>query len=81
MEPGYKVRMLEMTCALSAVLTQSDKEQLFGLQKTAESALVNIADSMFNSHANTVIMPGEWGPSGGPAEAAATLLPDFETAG
>lgn len=47
----------------------------------AESALVSTADSMFNSHANTVIMPGKSGPPGGPAEDVATLLPDFEIAG
>lgn len=47
----------------------------------AESALVSTADSMFNSHANTVIMPGKSGPPGEPAEDVATLLPDFEIAG
>lgn len=82
MEPGYKVRMLEVTCVLSALLTQSDKEQLIGLQKKmAESALASTADSMLNSHANTVIMSGKSGPPGGPAEDGATLLPDFEIAG
>lgn len=51
MEPGSKVRMSEMTFPFSALLTQSDKEQLFGLQKMAESASVSIADSRFKSHA------------------------------
>lgn len=39
MEPGYKVRMLEVTCVLSALLTQSDKEQLIGLQKNGRKCL------------------------------------------
>lgn len=34
MEPGYKVRMLEVTCVLSAVLTQ-----LIGLQKNGRKCL------------------------------------------